>query len=110
GPVSPRVAVIDFEPNSGTLGPPARFVAPKGRARRGSYEVLHPVNINDRDVDPVATAVSVFGAVHKTIGMFEEEDALGRAVDWAFDAPQLLVVPRAGEMANAYYERESQSL
>jgi hypothetical protein len=42
--------------------------------------------------------------------MFEEEDALGRAVEWAFDAPQLLVVPRAGEMANAYYERESQSL
>src|SRR5262249_13458337 len=29
---------------------------------------------------------------------------------WAFNAPQLLVVPRAGNWANAYYERESHSL
>jgi hypothetical protein len=110
GPVSPRVAVLDFEPDSGALAPPARFAAPKARARRGSYEVPHPVRMGDPDVDPVATAVSVFGAVHKTMGMFEEPDALGRPVDWAFDAPQLLVVPRAGQMANAYYERASHSL
>jgi hypothetical protein len=110
GPVSPRVAVLDFEPDSGALAPPARFQPPKARARSGSYDVPHPVSMGDRDVDPVATAVSVFGAVHKTIGMFEEPDALGRPVDWVFDAPQLLVVPRAGQMANAYYERESHSL
>jgi hypothetical protein len=110
GPVSPRVAVLDFEPDSGALAPPARFAPPKGRARRGSYDVPHPVSMDDPDVDPVATAVSVFGAVHKTIEMFEEPDALGRPVDWAFDAPQLLVVPRAGQMANAYYERTSHSL
>ena len=110
GPVSPRVAVLDFEPDSGALAPPARFEPPKARARRGSYDVPRPVSIGDRDVDPVATTVSVFGAVHKTIGMFEEPDALGRPVDWVFDAPQLLVVPRAGQMANAYYERESHSL
>ncbi|MGE5289548.1 MAG: hypothetical protein ACM3ML_20595 [Micromonosporaceae bacterium] len=110
GPVSPRVAVLDFEPDSGALAPPARFAAPKARARSGSYDVPHPVSMGDYDVDPTATAVSVFGAVHKTIEMFEEPDALGRPVDWAFDAPQLLVVPRAGQMANAYYERESHSL
>lgn len=110
GPVSPRVAVLDFEPDRGALAPPARFAARKGRARTGSYDVPHPVSMGNPDVDSVATAVSVFGAVHKTIGMFEEPDALGRPVDWAFDAPQLLVVPRAGEMANAYYERESHSL
>jgi hypothetical protein len=110
GPVSPRVAVLDFEPNSGALAAPARFAAPKTAAERGSYDVPHPVSMDHPDVDPVATAVSVFGAVHKTVGMFEEMDALGRPVDWAFDAPQLLVVPRAGEMANAYYERESHSL
>jgi hypothetical protein len=110
GPVAPRVAVLDFEPNSGALARPARFAAPTAGSRMGSYEVPHPVSMGNPDVDPVATAVSVFGAVHKTIGMFEERDALGRPVDWAFDAPQLLVIPRAGEMANAYYERESHSL
>jgi hypothetical protein len=110
GPVSPRVAVLDFNPDDGALAPPARFEPPKAGAHSGSYEVPHPVSIGDPDVDPVATAVSVFGAVHKTIGMFEEPDALGRPVDWAFGAPQLLVVPRAGQAANAYYERESHGL
>jgi len=110
GPVSPRVAVLDFVPENGALAPPARFIAPKGRAIRGSYELPRPVSMGTAEVDPVATAVSVFGAVHKTIEMFEESDALGRRVDWAFDGPQLLVVPRAGQMANAYYERDSHSL
>ncbi len=110
GPVSPRVAVLDFEPDIGTLAPPARYVAPKGRSKRGTYEIPHPVSTGDPDVDHIAAAVSVFGAVHKTIKLFEEQDALGRPVVWAFGAPQLLVVPRAGEMANAYYERESHSL
>jgi hypothetical protein len=106
GPVSPRVAVLDFEPGKGTLAPPARSLAPKGRSKRGTYDVAHPVSIGAPDVDPIAATVSVFGAVHKTIALFEEPDALGRAVDWAFDAPQLLVVPRAGEMA----KRESHSV
>ena len=42
--------------------------------------------------------------------MFEEPDTLGRKVAWGFDAPQLLVVPRAGWLENAYYERRSHSL
>jgi hypothetical protein len=109
GPVSPRVAVLDFDPDSGALAP-AGFTAPADPASWGSYDLPRPVRKGDLDVDPVATAVSVFGTVHKTIAMFEEQDALGRPVDWAFDAPQLLVVPRAGEMPNAYYERESHSL
>lgn len=110
GPVSPRVAVLDFEPGIGTLAPAARYVAPRGRSKIGTYEVEHPVTMGEPDVDHIAAAVSVFGAVHKTINLFEDDDALGRPVVWAFGAPQLLVVPRAGEMANAYYERESHSL
>lgn len=109
GPVSPRVAVLDFEPGVGALATPARYLRPGGRAKIGSYEIARPVAFGE-PVDPVTAAVSVFGAVHKTIAMFEEEDALGRQVEWAFDAPQLLVVPRSGQMANAYYERESHSL
>jgi hypothetical protein len=110
GPVSPRVAVLDFDPGDGSLAAPARFIPPQRSQRLGSYKIPVPVNPGDIRVDPVAAAVSVFGAVHKTIKMFEEPDALGRKVEWAFDAPQLLVVPRAGEMANAFYERESHSL
>jgi hypothetical protein len=107
GPVSPRVAVVDFEPN-GALSPPAPFVPPKKDDGEGRYTV--PEIAPGAPVDRLAAAVSVFGAVNKTMNMFEEPDALGRKVTWAFDAPQLLVVPRAGDWANAFYERESRSL
>lgn len=106
GPVSRRVAILDFDPRTGALLPGARFVPPLGENGSGSY--LHR---DDGTLDdPALHQALVFGGVHKTLEMFEEPDALGRRVDWAFDGAQLLVVPRAGEWANAFYERDSRSL
>ena len=106
GPVSTRVAILDFD-DSGALRPGARFVPAKTPRGFGSYAVSTVKRAaSERRMAPV----SVFGVVHKTIEMFEEPDALGRRVDWAFDSPQLLVVPFAGDWANAFYERSSQSL
>jgi hypothetical protein len=42
--------------------------------------------------------------------LFERPSLLGRKLTWAFDGPQLLVVPRAGRWRNAFYERHSHSL
>ena len=39
--------------------------------------------------------------------MFERKETLGRDLTWGFDVPQLLIVPRAGEMANAFYYRDA---
>jgi hypothetical protein len=109
GPISTTVAVLDFDPSSGALAPAVRW-QPGPDGKEGRYLVDRPLRPGDASVDPPAAAVSVFGAVHKTIQMFEEKDALGRPVRWAFGAPQLLVVPRAGEWPNAYYERETHSV
>lgn len=103
GPVSERVAVLDFD-EDGALTPGSKFKRPDGDTP-GFYAGAG----DDLRSDP-AIQVNVFGAVHQTISLFEEKDALGRRVRWAFDAPQLLVVPRAGKWANAYYERDSHSL
>jgi hypothetical protein len=110
GPVSPRVAVLDFDPESGFLEPAVRFIAPEQPDGKGSFKVKKPMKAGDMKASPEAAAVSVFGTVYKTMKMFEEADGLGRKVRWAFEAPQLLLVPHAGEWANAYYERESHSL
>lgn len=110
GPVSPRVAVLDFVPGTGALAPSVAFVPPRTPSGEGRYEPPDPIEAGAAAVAPGAAAVSAFGAAHKTIEMFEEPDALGRRVAWAFDAPQLLLVPRAGEWANAFYERETHSL
>ena len=106
GPVGRRVAVLDFDPQSGQLGPSARYVPPAAVDGVGTFAFKTGSSLED----PTFVQAVVFGGVHKTLAMFEESDALGRRVRWAFDGPQLLVVPRAGDWANAFYERESRSL
>jgi hypothetical protein len=109
GPVAKRVAVLDFDPESGELVRGARFQPPSARRKLGRYKVSRV----DGDWDIYALdfiQASVFATVLRTMYMFEEPDTLGRKLVWAFDAPQLLLVPRAGEWANAFYERASHSL
>jgi hypothetical protein len=105
GPVCRRVAVLDFDPKTGQVTPPIRFVPPRGR-EPGRYELPPDAGPGH----PAFIKTVAFGGVMKTIDMFEEKDNLGRAIRWAFDGPQLLVVPRAGEWANAFYERDSRSV
>ena len=106
GPACRRIAVVDFDPRTGApLPPPARFVPGRtGTAIRGRF-------VYDGEPTSRSTiAVNAFGTVFQTIRMFEGPDALGRTVTWAFDGEQLLVVPRAGEWANAFYDRATRSL
>jgi hypothetical protein len=105
GPVSRRVAVLDFDAANGAVVPGARFVDP-GKRKFGSYDCPAEEGIYGRSFQQV----NAFATVLRTMYMYEEADALGRRLTWAFGAPQLLVVPRAGEMPNAFYERESHSL
>jgi hypothetical protein len=108
GPVSRRLAVLDFD-DAGALRPGARFVSPAAGRKLGRYETVTQGS-TDGIYDRAFQQVCTFATVHKTMCLFEEPDALGRPLTWAFGAPQLLVVPRAGEGANAFYERESHSL
>ncbi len=105
GPVTPRVAVVDLNPNTEELEPGADYLPPAGRRTLGAYRV---------DRDDIGSLhfiqVSVFATVLRTMYLFEEPGVMGRRVSWGFAAPQLLVVPRAGWWANAYYERRSHSL
>ncbi len=113
GPVSRRVAVIDIDPDTGDVLPGAPFVPPKRDPRTGKITVKTAKYLVRDPNDPDQSdfkQVSVFGAVMKTMAMFEEPDVLGRPLRWAFRGEQLLVVPRAGKMANAFYHRDSRSL
>ncbi len=106
GPACRRIAVVDFDPRTGApLSPPARFVPNKsGRVTRGRYVY------DGKPASRATIAVNAFGTVFSTVSMFEGPDALGRQVEWAFPGEQLLVVPRAGEWANAFYDRPTRSL
>lgn len=106
GPVSRRVAVVDIDPETGAVAQGAKFLAATGGKKISRYLVADEKNLDSADFQQV----SVFGAVMKMIDMFEEEDVLGRKLRWAFKGEQLLVVPRAGVMKNAFYHRDSRSL
>lgn len=99
GPVAARVAIVDRDPKTGQLAKPVRWLS-------RSHKYATPDDIST----PQGIAVSVFGTVLETLELFERKDILGHKVKWAFDSPQLLVVPNAGTWANAFYDRYSRSL
>jgi hypothetical protein len=105
GPVTPRVAVVDLDPDTEELQPGAVFVPPRRNQTLGKYDVA-----SDDIYAPHFIQTSVFATVLRTMYMYEESDTLGRKVAWAFGGPQLLVIPRAGWWPNAFYERRSRSL
>jgi len=106
GPVTKRVAILNFDSETGALSPGVPFRRPANAQDAAGYDIKDP---NDLD-SPDFNQVSVFATILNTMYMFEEPDTLGRPLTWAFNGPQLLVIPRAGEWANAFYERETHSL
>ena len=106
GPITPRLAIVDLDPDTETLLDPVQFKLPTGDQKLGRYELKDDDDVSSREF----IAVSTFATVWRTIKLFEEQHVLGREIAWGFGAPQLLVVPRAGWLENAYYERDSHSL
>ena len=106
GPVHRRLAVVDLDPETGTVRPGAPLLLPEDGQVMARYAIADPT---DPDSAGFRT-VSVFSTVWQAIRMFEEPDVLGRKLAWAFEGEQLLIVPEAGTMANAFYHRGSRSL
>lgn len=105
GPATERVTVLDRD-ESTKLPLSCKFCPPtKGRVL-GRYDLVNPVDTTSRAFNQV----SVFATVLKTIYMYEEPDTLGRRIRWAFDSPQLIILPRAGTNENAFYSRAARSL
>ncbi|HUE87083.1 MAG TPA: hypothetical protein VMO26_13490 [Vicinamibacterales bacterium] len=114
GPSNARVAVIDRDPARGEVRPGAAFLA------RGVGKTVSRYDLGRNELGPESKPeafefdaffqVSPFATVLKTLDFFEDPQLLGRRVTWAFPSPQLLIVPRAGVMANAFYERQTNSL
>lgn len=72
--------------------------------------VLSPEDLTSPLYEDDFIKVSAFATVLATLDLVEGDDFLGRKVDWAFEGDQLLIVPLAGWVDNAFYQRESQSL
>lgn len=131
GPACRRVAIVDLDFHTGKLRPPAEF-SPRPTYHRDftAYDVALPVKqgtlklnwtrgfrtgghvtaLGSIAPDDHFMKQSLFGSVLRTIGILQDAAVLGREIEWAFPGKQLLVVPRAAEMDNAFYHRDSHSL
>lgn len=106
GPVTDRLAVLDFHPKTGKLRKGVPIKVTDEERDLYHYEVRQETDFQASDF----CARNTFGIVAQTMKMFEEADVLGRKVNWAFESPQLFIVPQAGEWTNAFYQRGSSSL
>ncbi len=106
GPTSSRFAVVDYDGDSDTLRPPARW----------DEDTQAFVGTGGKTLDAKASGefqfhqVSVWALLQRALAFFEDASALGRRVPWAFEGNRLIVVPHAGYAENAYYDRASKSL
>ena len=131
GPACRRVAVVDLDFNTGELRPPTVFSPrPTYHPEFTAYDVELPIKEGTLELNWMKgfrrgchitelgsialedhfIKETVFGSVLRTIVILQGPAILGREIEWAFPGKQLLVVPRAAEMDNAFYHRDSHSL
>ena len=114
GPVHPRVAVVDLDAETHRLRPPTRFLPQAVGKTVSAYDLAGGPLDADSPLESFESddflRLNPFATVLKTLQFFESKEILGRPVRWAFPSEQLLIVPRAGEMKNAFYDRATGSL
>lgn len=99
GPTSSRIAVVDYNADTGILAEPVTWDSEKKAF----------INADDPDGFQFHQ-VNVWAIVQNTLAFFEDPYVMGRPIPWGFDGNKLIVVPHAGVMKNAFYDRRSKSL
>jgi hypothetical protein len=109
GPTSSRIAVVDYDADTNRLEDPAEWDAD----RRCFYvkEGKDKVYLTREHCDRFQFhQVNVWAIVQSILSMYEQTMILGRPVPWAFEGSRILLVPHAGEMRNAFYDRNSKAI
>jgi hypothetical protein len=106
GPTSARFAVVDYNADTGTLTPPAKWDADKNAFVDSKGNPLGPKSKDALQFHQV----HVWAVVQNALDYFESGFGLGRKILWGFEGNRLIVVPHAGYGKNAYYDRRSKSL
>ncbi len=109
GPTSARIAVVDYDGYTNRLEKPAKWDAKNRRFVFDHKGKLEPVT-KDCYNTPQFHQVNVWAVIQSILDIYEPAWVLGRSVPWAFEDNRLIVVPHAGCLANAFYDRRSKSI
>ena len=109
GPTTSRIAVVDYNADTGKLEEPVSWDKKRECFTfrdEGKSKPLTKRHKNRTEFHQV----HVWAVVQSVLSMFEETYVLGRSAPWGFDGNRLIIVPHAGLMANAFYDRRSKSI
>jgi len=108
GPTSARIAVVDYDADAHKLEKPAHWDA---KNRRFTFDDKGEKPITwERRTEPQFHQVNVWAIIQSVLDIYEATWVLGRSAPWAFEGNRLIVVPHAGYLANAFYDRRSKSI
>ncbi len=106
GPTSSRIAVVDYNADSGTLTPPATWDEETRSFRRADGRPL----ALGKTTDPQFRQVNSWAIVQRVLEFYQSPQIMGRPIPWGVNGNRLIVVPAAGWGENAFYDRDSKSL
>jgi hypothetical protein len=109
GPTSARIAVVDYDADTNRLEDPVEW--DDNRRRFYIKHKREKVWLSAEHCDlPQFHQVNVWAIVQSILNMYERTWILGRSAPWAFEGNRILLVPHAGEMRNAFYDRSSKAI
>jgi hypothetical protein len=109
GPTSARIAVVDYDADTGKLEKPVKWDAKNRQFVFPLNGELKPIT-RERCTEFQFHQVNVWAIIQSVLDIYEATWVLGRSAPWAFEGNRLIVVPHAGTMANAFYDRRSKSI
>lgn len=109
GPTSARIAVVDYDGDRNWLEEPAQWDA-KHRCFVFKFkDTMEPITREHCD-EPQFHQVNVWAVIQSALEIYQGAMIMGRSVPWAFEGNRLIVVPHAGYLDNAFYDRHSKSI
>lgn len=104
GPSGPHAVVVDYNADLDTRFAPAVLQA--NRSFRGMAHVSGAKLLDDFHFHQV----NMWSIVERTLALIEDEYLMGRPIPWAFGSGRLILLPHAGYLENAFYDRDTGAL
>jgi hypothetical protein len=109
GPTTSRIAVVDYDADKNTIEPPAEWDSEQNCFITIIDGEKIPLTKEHKDL-PQFHQVNVWAIVQSILNMYENRCIMGRPIPWAFNGNRIILVPHAGELRNAFYDRGSKSI
>jgi hypothetical protein len=109
GPTTSRIAVVDYDADKNTIEPPAEWDSEQNCFITKIDGEKIPLTKEHKDL-PQFHQVNVWAIVQSILNMYENRCIMGRPIPWAFNGNRIILVPHAGELRNAFYDRGSKSI